>query len=316
MSLRICPPSPGGPALEWSCGTSSPPERRASTTLTGENDMHIGLHMFATEYAIDAAELAREAERRGFESLFLPEHTHIPKSRRSPWPGGPNLPQEDWHTHDPFVALAMAASTTSTLKLGTGICLIIERDTIATAKCVASLDVLSGGRFLFGIGGGWNAEEMENHGTEFKSRFTKLGEQVRAMKEIWTKDEPEFHGSFVGFDPIWAWPKPAQKPHPPVLLGGESGHTLQRVVDFCDGWLPRGRGGFDIEPGLADLRTRADKAGRDMKTISVTVFGASADAAALDRYRALGITRVTFGLPSKDRDAVLPLLDRYAKLIH
>jgi probable F420-dependent oxidoreductase len=209
----------------------------------------------------------------------------------------------------------MAASATSTLKLGTGICLIIERDTITTAKCVASLDVLSRGRFLFGIGGGWNAEEMENHGTEFKSRFTKLGEQVRAMKEIWTKDEPEFHGSFVEFDPIWAWPKPAQKPHPPVLLGGETGHTLQRVVDFCDGWLPRGRGGFDIEPSLADLRNRAAKAGRDMKTISVTVFGASADAAVLDRYRALGITRVTFGLPSKDRDAVLPLLDRYAKLI-
>jgi probable F420-dependent oxidoreductase len=204
---------------------------------------------------------------------------------------------------------------TTTLKLGTGICLVIERDTITTAKCVASLDMLSRGRFLFGIGGGWNAEEMENHGTEFKSRFTKLGEQVRAMKEIWTKEEPEFHGSFVDFDPIWAYPKPAQKPHPPILLGGETGHTLQRVVDFCDGWLPRGRGGFDIAPSLADLRDRAAKAGRDMKTISVTVFGASADAAVLDRYASLGITRVTFGLPSKDRETVLPLLDRYAKLI-
>ena len=277
--------------------------------------MHVGLHMFATDYAIHIAALAREAETRGFESLFVPEHTHIPKSRRSPWPGGPTLPQEYWHTLDPFVALAIAAAATTTLKLATGICLIIERDPITTAKCVASLDLLSGGRFLFGIGGGWNAEEMENHGTEFKTRFARLREQVLAMKEIWTKDEAAFHGAFVNFDPIWAYPKPAQKPHPPVLLGGESGHTLQRVVDFCDGWLPRGRGGFDITASLGDLKDRAAKAGRDLKSISVTVFGASADAATLDRYAALGVTRVTLGLPSKDRDAVLPLLDRYAKLI-
>jgi probable F420-dependent oxidoreductase len=277
--------------------------------------MHIGLHMFATEYAIHVAELAREAEQRGFESLLLPEHTHIPTSRRSPWPGGPDLPQEYWHTHDPFVALAIAAAATSTLRLGTGICLVIERDPITTAKCVASLDVLSNGRFLFGIGGGWNAEEMENHGTEFKSRFALMRERVLAMKEIWTREKAEFHGRFVNFDPIWAYPKPAQKPHPPVLLGGETGYTLDRVVEFCDGWLPRGRGGFDIAAGLADLRTRAAKAGRDMKTISVTVFGASPDPAVLDRYAALGVTRATFGLPSKDRDTVLPLLDRYAKLI-
>jgi probable F420-dependent oxidoreductase len=277
--------------------------------------MHVGVHMFPTDYAIHVGELAREAEQRGFESLFLPEHTHIPKSRRSPWPGGPTLPREYWHTHDPVVALAIAAAATTTLKLGTGICLVIERDTITTAKSVSSLDVLSGGRLLFGVGAGWNAEEMENHGTEFKTRFAKLGEQVRAMKGIWTRDEPEFHGRFVDFDPIWAWPKPAQKPHPPVLLGGETGHTLQRVVDFCDGWLPRGRGGLDIGPGLADLQARAAKAGRAMSTISVTVFGANPDAATLDRYRELGITRATFGLPSRSRDEVLPLLDRYAALI-
>jgi probable F420-dependent oxidoreductase len=277
--------------------------------------MHYGVHMFATDYAIHIAELAREAEQRGFESLFVPEHTHIPKSRRSPWPGGPNLPQEYWHTHDPFVALAMAAAATTTLKLATGICLIIERDPIVTAKCVASLDVFSKGRFLFGIGAGWNAEEMENHGTEFKTRFSLLRERVLAMKEIWTKEEAEYHGRFVNFDPIWAYPKPAQKPHPPVLLGGETAHTLQRVVDFCEGWLPRGRGGFDIAPGLADLTARAAKAGRDPKSISVTVFGAAPDQAALDRYRDLGVTRVTFGLPSKDREAVLPLLDQYAKYL-
>src|SRR5262252_1218159 len=275
-----------------------------------------GVGMFPTDYAIQPVALARSAEERGFESLFFPEHTHIPASRRSPWPGGAELPKEYWHTYDPFVALMAAAGATKKLKLATGICLIIERDPITTAKCVASLDMLSGGRFLFGIGGGWNAEEMENHGTDFKSRFALLREQVLAMKEIWTKDEPEYHGKFVNFDQMWAYPKPIQKPHPPVLLGGESGHTLQRVVDFCDGWLPRVRGGFDIEPSLADLRDRAAKAGRDMKTISITVFGSAADAAVLDRYRALGITRVTFGLPSKDRDAVLPLLDRYAKLIN
>ena len=209
----------------------------------------------------------------------------------------------------------MASAATTTLKLATGICLVIERDPIVTAKCVASLDVLSGGRFLFGIGGGWNAEEMENHGTEFKTRFALLRERVLAMKEIWTKDEAQYHGRFVDFDPIWSYPKPAQRPHAPILLGGESGHTLQRVVDFCDGWLPRGRGGLDIAPGLADLKARADKAGRDMKTISVTVFGAAPDRAALDRYASLGVTRVTFGLPSKGRDAVLPLLDQDAPLI-
>ena len=277
--------------------------------------MHVGLHMFPTEYAIHIAELARAAESRGFESLFVPEHTHIPTSRRSPWGGGPNLPEEYWHTHDPFVALAIASAATTTLKLATGICLVIERDPIVTAKCVASLDVLSNGRFLFGIGGGWNAEEMENHGTDFKSRFALLRERVLAMKTIWTEKESSFHGRFVNFDPIWAYPKPAQRPHPPILLGGESSHTLQRVVDFCDGWLPRGRGGFDITASLADLRDRAAKAGRDMKSISITVFGAAADQAALDRYAGLGVTRVTLGLPSKDRDTVLPLLDRYAKLI-
>jgi probable F420-dependent oxidoreductase len=277
--------------------------------------MHSGVFMFATDFAIRIEELAREVEQRGFESLFVPEHTHIPKSRRSPWPGGPDLPQEYWHTLDPFVALATAAAVTKTLKVGTGICLVIERDPITTAKEVATLDFLSGGRFLFGIGAGWNAEEMENHGTEFKSRFRLLRERVLAMKEIWMKEEAEFRGEFVNFDPIWSYPKPAQKPHPPVLLGGESGHTLQRVVDFCDGWFPRGRGNFDVVGGLADLKARADRAGRDIKTISVSVFGATPDPATLERYAAAGVTRALFPLPSKGRDAVLPLLDQYAALI-
>lgn len=277
--------------------------------------MHLGICMFATEYAIRIEELARAAEARGFESLWVPEHTHIPVSRRTPFPSGGPLPPEYSRTLDPFVSLMAAAGATTRLKVGTGICLIIERDPITTAKEVASLDLLSGGRFLFGIGGGWNAEEMENHGTVFKGRFRRLREQVLAMKEIWTKDEAQFHGEHVNFDPIWAWPKPAQKPHPPVLLGGESGHTLQRVVDFCEGWFPRGRAAEAILPGLKDLQARAARAGRDMKTISVSVFGTKPDAATLATYAAAGVTRSILRLPSEGRETILPLLDQYAKLI-
>ncbi len=277
--------------------------------------MNIGVCMFFTDYAIRIDELAREAEARGFESLWVPEHTHIPTSRRTPFPGGAQLPKEYWHTFDPFVSLMAAAAATKRLRIGTGICLVIERDTIITAKEVASLDALSGGRFEFGIGGGWNAEEMENHGTVFATRFKKLREQVLAMKEIWTKDEPEFHGKFVNFDKIWSWPKPAQKPHPPVLLGGESAHTLQRVVDFCDGWFPRGRAAEIIMPALKDLGERAAKAGRDMKTISVSVFGAKPDEATLETYAQAGITRAILRLPPEGREAVLPLLDQWSKFI-
>ena len=277
--------------------------------------MHYGVYIFPTDYSIRIDELARAAEERGFESLFVTEHTHIPASRRTPFPGGGELPKEYSHTLDPFVGLTAAAAATRTLKVGTGICLIIEHDPITTAKEIASLDLLSGGRFLFGIGAGWNAEEMENHGTAFKTRFRLLRERVLAMKEIWTKDAAEFHGEFVNFDPIWAWPKPVQKPHPPVLLGGESGHTLQRVVDFCDGWFPRGRAAAMILPGLTDLKARAARAGRDMKTISVSVFGAKPDEATLRTYAEAGITRAILRLPSEPRDGVLALLDRYAKLL-
>jgi probable F420-dependent oxidoreductase len=277
--------------------------------------MHIGVCIFATDYAIRIDELARAAEERGFESLWVPEHTHIPTSRRTPFPGGAQLPKEYSHTLDPFVSLMAAAAATTRLKVGTGICLIIERDTIITAKEVASLDLLSNGRFLFGIGGGWNAEEMEHHGTEFKTRFKMLREQVLALKEIWTKDEATFHGDFVRFDPIWSWPKPVQKPHPPVLLGGESSYTLQRVVDFCDGWFPRGRAAERIISGLKELSDRAAQAGRDMKTISTSVFGAPTDEATIERYAEAGVTRAILRLPAEGRDTVLPLLDQWAKLI-
>jgi probable F420-dependent oxidoreductase len=277
--------------------------------------MKIGICIFATDYAIRIDELAKAAEDRGFESLFVPEHTHIPTSRRTPFPAGEPLPKEYSHTHDPFVSLMAAAAATKKLRVGTGICLIIERDTIITAKEVASLDDLSGGRFELGIGGGWNVEEMENHGTQHKTRFKKLREQVLAMKEIWSKEAAEFHGEFVNFDPIWSWPKPAQKPNPPVLLGGESGHTLQRVVDFCEGWFPRGRSPEAVLNGMKDLRARAAKAGRDMKTISVSVFGAKPDEADLARYAEAGVTRAILRLPPDGRDVVLPLLDQWSKLV-
>ena len=277
--------------------------------------MKIGIYIFATDYTIRIDELAREAEQRGFESLFIPEHTHIPASRRSPWPGGPELPREYWHTLDPFVALGYAAAATSTIRLGTGICLLTERDPIVNAKEVASLDLLSGGRFELAIGAGWNAEEMENHGTAFATRFRVMSERARAMKVIWAEEEPEFHGEFVDFDPIWSWPKPVQTPNPPILVGGETDHTLRRVVEWADGWFPRGRGGFDPAEGMARLKRIADEAGRSMDTINVSLFGVEPSREALDRAAEAGVTRAILGLPSNDRDDVMRRLDRHAGLL-
>jgi probable F420-dependent oxidoreductase len=276
--------------------------------------MHVGILIFATDYAIGVADLARAAEQRGFESLWLPEHTHIPVSRRSPWPGGPELPKEYWHTHDPFVALAVAAAVTTRLKVGTGICLLVERDPITTAKEIASLDVLSGGRALFGIGGGWNAEEMEDHGTSFRTRWRVLRERVLAMKAIWTQEAPSFAGEFVRFEPMWSWPKPAQQPHPPILLGGHGPRALDRVVAYCDGWLPIAVRAGDLLAEIEDLRRRAAAAGRDPGTISVSIYGAPGNRDLVARYRDAGVERVIFGLPSAGADVVLPLLDRYAAL--
>jgi probable F420-dependent oxidoreductase len=276
--------------------------------------MEIGAFIFPTDYSIRIDELARALEERGFESLFVTEHTHIPASRRTPWPGGGELPKEYSHTLDPFVGLTAAASVTSRLRVGTGICLVIEHDPIVLAKVVASLDLLSNGRVLFGVGAGWNAEEMEHHGTAFPTRFRVMRERVLAMKAIWTQEEAEFHGDFVHFDRIWSYPKPVQRPHPPVLLGGEGRHTLRRVVEFCDGWFPRGRAGVDVV--LAQLQDlRAARAGRDPKTISVSVFGGKPDPAALDRYREAGIDRYVLPLPSEGRERVLPILDQHAALL-
>ena len=277
--------------------------------------MDYGVVMFPTEYAIAPDELARELEQRGFESVWFPEHTHIPAIRRSPWPGGGELPREYWSSYDPFVALMAAAGATKRLKLGTGICLVIERDPITTAKEVATLDRLSGGRFLFGIGGGWNAEEMENHGTPFKARWKILRERVLAMKAIWTQTEPEFHGEYVRFDKIWADPKPLQQPHPPILMGGDGPTTFDRVVEFCDGWMPIMRPGQNPIDKIPALRERLQKAGRDPKSAPVSIFFAPPKKDALDALRAAGVARAIFGVPSESREAVLPRLDTLAGLI-
>ncbi len=276
--------------------------------------MDIGIFMFPTGDSIRPDELGAEVEARDFESLWFPEHTHIPTSRRTPFPGGGELPPEYSRSFDPFVALTAAAMSTNTIKLGTGICLIIERDVITTAKAVASLDVLSGGRFIFGIGGGWNREEMEHHGTDYGTRFAKLEEQVAAFKTIWTQDEAEFHGRHVDFEPIWSWPKPAQKPHPPIVLGGGTGYTRQRVVDFCDGWLPIGRSTEAVLTGIKDLKRRAERAGRAFESIQVSVFGAPPQQDVLDAYAELGVGRVILPLPPEGRDTAMPRLDRYAAL--
>jgi probable F420-dependent oxidoreductase len=276
--------------------------------------MRVGAFYFPTDYGINMTELARALEDRGFDSLFLPEHTHIPASRKSPFPGGGELPKRYSHTHDPFVALAFAAAATKKLKLGTGILLVPQHEPIVTAKAIASLDQLSGGRFIFGIGGGWNVEEMENHGATYPTRFKQMREHVLAMKELWTKEEASFDGEFVKFDRVWSWPKPAQQPHPPIILGGETDHTLRRVIEYCDGWFPRPRGGFDVVKGVAHLRQMAEKAGRDPSTITTIVFGSANDAKVLESYDKAGIQSALLAIPDDSRDEILRYLDKIAPL--
>ncbi len=280
--------------------------------------MDFGVYMFPTDYAIRPDDLARAVEERGFESLWVPEHTHIPAARQSPWPGGGDLPQEYWHTYDPFVALTAAAVATTKLKLGTGICLVVERDPITTAKEVASVDQISNGRFIFGIGGGWNAEEMADHGTNFRRRWRILRENILAMKEIWTQDEAEFHGEFVNFDKMWAFPKPVQKPHPPIFMGGDAPRTFDRVVEFCDGWMPiggRGDTGISLSEKIAMLRRQADEAGRDGSAIPITIFGVRPDPEVISRLEQDGVSRVLLDLPASASDTAIPVLDNLAEVI-
>jgi probable F420-dependent oxidoreductase len=277
--------------------------------------MRVGVFYFPTEYGIEPGELAKALEERGFESLFVCEHTHIPTSRRSPFPSGGEIQKRYKHTHDPFVALSFAAAATKSLLLGTGICLVVERDPIVTAKCVASLDRLSHGRFVFGIGAGWNAEEMENHGTVYATRFKLLRERILAMKALWTEEEASFHGEMVNFDPVWFYPKPYRAPNPPILLGGESDHTLRRIVEYCDGWFPRANAAFVPAEAVARLRRVAVAAGRDPSSLSITVFRAPADEAALTAYRNAGIDRALLEIPDLSRDEILRLLDKNAPLV-
>jgi probable F420-dependent oxidoreductase len=277
--------------------------------------MHLGVTIFPTDYSIQPHDLAREAEARGFESLWLPEHSHIPTSRKSPWPGGAELPKHYYDSYDPFLSLAAAAAVTSKIKLAFGICLVVERDPIHTAKEVSTLDQLSGGRVIFGIGGGWNAEEMAHHGTAFESRFKLMRERVEAMKEIWTKSKPKFSGEFVKFDEIMQWPKPVQKPHPPIVVGGAFPHAARRAIAYGDGWIPIGGRGPDPVEVLPEFHRMAKEAGRDPKSLSFDLFGGPRDADSLKRYRDAGVTRVVLIVPPKGRDEVLPMLDEGAKLM-
>ena len=271
--------------------------------------MKFGAAIFPTDYAISMTELAPAVEQAGFESLWVAEHSHIPASRLTPWPGGAELPKHYWHTMDPFVALTAAALASKELRVATGICLVTERDPIHTAKQVASLDHISNGRVIFGIGAGWNREEMANHRTEFATRWQLMRERVEAMKAIWTHDEAEYHGEMVDFGPMWCWPKPVQKPHPPVILGGSGPNILKRVVRYGDGWMPN-RG--EILGRLEELRELARAAGR--QDIPVTVYPKPA-AADIEQYAGAGIERCIYYLPPDGRDQALRRLDELAELI-
>ena len=282
-----------------------------------------GVLIFPADYAVATDVLAKAVEARGFESLFLPEHTHIPASRETPWPGGAELPRQYWHSLDPFVALAGAATVTRNLKLGTGITLVTERDPILMAKQVASLDFLSGGRVLLGVGAGWNVEEMANHGVDFTKRWRVLRERVLAMRAIWSEEEAEFHGGHVDFDRLWAYPKPVQAGGPKILLGASSKWTYDRIAEYGDGWFPihqdatraAAQGGIDYPAGIAATREAWAAAGREGQP-DFSIFGLGPDRGRVEELIEMGFNRVIFALPSADADTVMPLLDTYAEIGH
>jgi probable F420-dependent oxidoreductase len=278
--------------------------------------VHVGVYFWALDQGMRIDEAARVVEGFGFESLFVGEHTHIPVRSESAYPYGGSTPDEYARFLDPFVALAVAAGVTQRLKIGTCICLITERDPIVTAKTIASLDFVSDGRVLFGVAPGWNAEEMAHHGTPFGARFRVMRERVLAMKEIWTTEEASFRGEFVRFDPIRSWPKPVHRPHPPVLIGGESAHARARVVEYGDGWFPRASrvGDEAVLGGVRDLARLAEKSGRDPAALTTSVYGVRPDRRTLERYRGAGVDRVVLALPMGDRSALMLALEEYAPL--
>ena len=277
--------------------------------------MQIGGAMFFTDYSMTAPDLAKALEARGFESVWAPEHSHIPLSRKTPFPQGGDLPKKYYDCMDPFVSLTAAAVATTKLKVGTGICLVAQRDPIQTAKLVASIDQVSNGRFLFGIGNGWNQDEMENHGTDFRSRHKLARERVAAMREIWTKSKAEYHGEFVNFDPMMTWPKPVQKPHPPILMGGAFPQSARRAIRYCDGWMPQltAKMQMPFAEQMARFRQMCSEEGRD--PLPVSLWGRTPDYDELAGYRDLGAARVCTSLDSEKEDKILPVLDKWAEII-
>ena len=279
-----------------------------------------GLVTIPTHYTIQPAELARWAEEHGFESLFFGEHTHIPTSRKTPFPLGGELPEYYKQFFDPFVGLSAAAAVTQKLKVGTSVCLVPEHHPITLAKTIACLDRVSNGRFLFGVGAGWNAEEMADHGVAFKDRWKVTRERVLAMQEIWTKDVAEFHGQFVNFDPLWCWPKPVQAGGPPVLMGAMSKWTAKRIAEYCDGWFPVD-GPYDLAKGIAALRIEAERMGRSMDEFDLSVItayslaGVSGDESRIRKLSATGFNRILFLIEPGAPDAQWPVLEGYAGLI-
>jgi probable F420-dependent oxidoreductase len=280
--------------------------------------MKFGASMFFTDYSMTPAALARAVEDRGFDILWAPEHSHIPLSRKTPFVMGGDLPKRYYDVMDPFVTLTAAAMATTTLKIGTGVCLIAQRDPIQTAKLVASIDQVSNGRFVFGVGNGWNQDEMENHGTVFASRHKLARERIEAMKAIWTQTKPEYHGEFVDFGPMMTWPKPVQKPHPPIVVGGAFPYSARRAIRYGDGWMPQ------VTPTattpLAELiprfRQMAAEAGRDPASLAISIGGQAPDIDLIKRYRDLDVERVSVSLLSEKEDTILPVLDQWVAVMH
>jgi probable F420-dependent oxidoreductase len=271
--------------------------------------MDFGVGYFPTDNGMNPGALARLVEESGQDAVFFAEHTHIPASRESPWPAGAALPSKYWHCYDLFVALTAAAAATSSLRVGSGICLVVERDPIITANEVASVDHLSGGRFEFGVGAGWNREEMRNHGIDPRRRMKVLQERIEAMKAIWTQHEASYTGEFVHFERIWSYPKPAQRPHPPVLVGGNGPTVLDRVLAFGDAWFPNYLGEEDILERIAELRIRAER------SIDVQMISVPCDPAVLERLAQAGVRRACHWLPSGQRSTVERALDQWAEAI-